>query len=86
MLFWEKVLFILGVLLLLLCAKSFSDKTRSYFQYIVGVIALVMVVRHAPEVLGLIKKYADTMWPVTHEAAERFIDSFGRLMHEVTRL
>lgn len=83
MLSWEKVFFILGIALLLLFAKSFSETTRGYLRYGIGIIGLIMVVRHAPEMIELAKKYAETMWPLVYTTADRFIESFGKLIHEV---
>jgi len=48
-----------------------------------GILILIMVVRHAPEVIGLIKKYAETVWPLVYTTADRFIESFGKLIQEV---
>jgi len=80
---WEKVFFILGIALLFLFAKSFSETIRSYLKYALGILGLIMVVRHAPEMIELIKKYAETMWPLVYTTADRFIESFGKLIQEV---
>jgi len=80
---WEKVFFILGIILLALFAKSFSDTTRNYLRYGVGALFLIMVVRHAPEVIDLVKKYAETVWPLVYTTADHFIEAFGRLIHDV---
>jgi len=80
---WEKVFFILGIALLLLFAKSFSETIRGYLKYVIGILGLIMVVRHAPEMIELVKKYAETMWPLVYTTADRFIESFGKLINEV---
>ena len=84
MLSWEKVFFILGIVLLVLFAKSFSDTTRGYLKLAIGITGLIMVVRHAPEMFELVKKYAETMWPLVYTTADRFIEAFGKLINEVT--
>lgn len=83
MLSWEKVFMILGVVLLVFFAKSFSDTTRKIVRYSVGAILLVMALRHAPEAVNIVEKYADTMWPIIHTSTDRFIEAFGKLMNDV---
>ncbi|OPX94016.1 MAG: hypothetical protein A4E53_00138 [Pelotomaculum sp. PtaB.Bin104] len=83
MLSWEKVFFILGIVLLLLFAKSFSNTTKNYLQYGIGALFLIMVVRHAPEMIDLVKKYAETVWPLVYTTADHFIEAFGRLIQDV---
>jgi len=76
---WEKVFLFLGFLLLMIFIRTFSDKTRLFLRYASGFILLVIGLRHSPEILDLVKKYADTIWPAINNGANLFIDSLGSL-------
>lgn len=76
---WEKVFLFLGFMLLMIFIRTFSDKTRILLRYAAGFVILVIGLRHSSEILDLVKKYADTIWPAINHGANRFIDSLGSL-------
>ncbi|HBV98005.1 MAG: hypothetical protein JL50_01145 [Peptococcaceae bacterium BICA1-7] len=83
---WEKIFFIIGLVLLGLFFRSFSDKVRRSVGLIAGVLFIVMLLRNAPEAIELVEKYTDTLWPVVSGNAERLIDKFGDFMKQISKI
>jgi len=83
---WEKIFFIIGLVLLGLFFRSFSDKVRRSVGLIAGVLFIVMLLRNAPEAIELVEKYTDTLWPVVSVNAERLIDKFGDFMKQISKI
>ncbi|MHB8156835.1 MAG: hypothetical protein ACYDEQ_05525 [Desulfocucumaceae bacterium] len=81
---WEKIFFLIGLVLVAVFIRSFSDTVRRIVGLALGALFLIMVMRHAPEAIGLVKKYADTLWPVVQGNSERLIDKFGHFIREVS--
>lgn len=84
MLSWDQVFFILGLAAAaVVLSKHASAVVKQWLTLAGAVLFAASVLRHGPEAVALVKKIADTFWPVLAKAAEKGAGAFAKFMHSV---